>query len=90
MPAWTAIGEWAELPMNLELLVWGLCGICALLLAATLGAFVIELLTLFRESASPLPAREFQGFGRAAPRVRPLPVSPAPLPRWQAVLRRAW
>lgn len=69
MPAWTAIGQWVELPMNVVLLVWTLCGICALLLVSALGAFLIEILSLLRESASPLPAREFQGFGRPAPRV---------------------
>ena len=69
MPAWTMLSEWAMAPASLEAVVWGMCAVFALLLIATLAAFGVELASLFREGATPTPAGEFQGFGRAAPRV---------------------
>lgn len=68
MPAWSWLPEWSITPASVELLVWGMCGIFALLLLATLAAFGAEVASMIREDASPMPAREFQGFGRAAPR----------------------
>lgn len=68
MQAWTWLPDWLITPASLELLVWGLCGVFALLLIATLAAFGAEVASMMREQSSPTPAREFEGFGRAAPR----------------------
>lgn len=69
MPASSLLPDWAVAPASVEAVIWGLCGVFALLLIATLAAFGAEVASLLREEASPTPAREFQGFGRAAPRI---------------------
>lgn len=81
MPALSLLTDWAVAPSSLELMIWWLCGLCALLLAAALAALGAEVRWMLREPAAPIPAREFQGFGRPAPRVSaPAPRSGWPIP----------
>jgi hypothetical protein len=70
MPAWNLAGSDLAVPPEAALVLWGLCAVFGLLLTGALTAFALELRSLFRESGRPLPGSEFQGFGRAAPRIR--------------------
>ena len=83
MPLSSLLTEWGGMPAGLETLVWGLCGVFALMFIAALVAFAVEVAGLLRDSGAPIPAREFQGFGRSAPRSR----EPAPAVPGRARLR---
>lgn len=70
MPELRMLQQELVVPDEAVVLVWCLCGLFGLFLAGALGTFVAEMWQMARQSAELLPAREFQGFGRAAPRRR--------------------
>lgn len=70
MPAWNLAGSDLAVPAEAALVLWGLCAVFGLLFTGALTVFALELRALTRESGRQLPGREFQGFGRAAPRIR--------------------
>jgi len=60
-----------EIPEGAALLVWGLCGFFGFMLATAVAAFLAEMWAIAKPGAGILPAREFEGMGLPAPRVRP-------------------